>query len=419
MIRTLFRLTLFTFMAIPCLAQGAEQKGFMTRELFNPTGADKVILIAFADQHINRIHIGSPTSSYRKRGEYKGSTWSERIAADILEDYSLQYLTGWPMTEVGVHCIVYRVPESMSVDKLLHQMRQDARIDIAQRMHSFQIKAHEYKDPYFSLQSNLQSLRITEVHSRTTGRNIKIALIDTGVDINHPDLKGQVTMKKNFASLVSSGFSDDVHGTAVAGIIAARPNNGTGIVGIAPDSTLFALKACWPTNADSMAAVCNSFTLALAINSAIRSQADIINMSLTGPADPLLTMLLNAAVNKGIIVVAADAGEDNAETGFPASLENVIAVRTINAEISQNLAQKKSVEAPGTDVLTTFPHGAYGFVSGSSLATAHVSGIVALLRQLEPDISAKAVFQLLRDETSSNICKFICEYMAVSERSKK
>lgn len=415
--RRLLWIFLFVSATSVCLAQGPDFKDAMNSILFNPNGQDQIILVVFGDQNINRVHSGSPTAFYRKRGEYKGSTWSKRVTEDILEDYSLQYLADWPMTEVGAHCVVYRVPDAISVDQVLLKLDQDSRIDFAQRMHLFKTSAGQYKDPYFGLQSSLDSLRISDIHSRTTGKDIKIALIDTGVDFDHPDLQGTVETTQNFVSVVSSGFSGDAHGTAVAGIIAAQPDNDIGIVGIAPGATLHALKACWPDKAGSMDAACNSFTLALAINAAIRSEVDIINMSLTGPDDRLMTLLLNAAIERGIIVVAADAdtNQQDSELGFPASLENVIAVRSIDEGTAYNSTAKKLVRAPGMEILTTFPRGAYDFASGSSLATAHISGVVALLRQIEPDISTENLFKLLKDESSSTICKILCDNSNVSE----
>ena len=128
---------------------------------------------------------------------------------------------------------------------------------------------------------------------------------------------------------VSSGFSGDKHGTAIAGVIAARANNGMGIVGIAPGAKLIALKACWPTPSGSIEAVCNSFTLALAINTAIKMGVDILNLSLTGPEDPLISKLLKIATGRGIVVVAADPGTSSPTAHrFPALMEDVIAVQT-------------------------------------------------------------------------------------------
>jgi len=177
----------------------------------------------------------------------------------------------------------------------------------------------------------------------------------------------------------------------------AKKDNATGITGVAPDAKLIALKGCWPDQADSMAAVCNSLTLALAVNAAIKANVNILNMSLTGPEDPLLALLLNKAIQKGIIVVAANADVEKKENeGFPASLKNVIAVQSLVQSQTPSQVQATVVNAPGEKVLTTLPHGTYDFISGSSIAAAEVSGIIALLLELKPDLTLAEVKALLQ-----------------------
>jgi subtilisin family serine protease len=114
------------------------------------------------------------------------------------------------------------------------------------------------------LQTSAQTLQLEQIHRITTGKNVKIALVDTGVELNHPDLIGQISTTADYTKGNTEQFSADVHGTAVAGIIAAIKDNNIGIVGVAPNAEIIALKACWIQQGVSQA-VCNSFTLALAI----------------------------------------------------------------------------------------------------------------------------------------------------------
>ena len=93
----------------------------------------------------------------------------------------------------------------------------------------------------------LASLRLDKAHALATGKGVKIAVIDTGLDLSHPDLAGKVVRASSFLSWGERAFTGDVHGTAVAGVIAADANNGQGIVGVAPDAELLALKACGRT----------------------------------------------------------------------------------------------------------------------------------------------------------------------------
>jgi subtilisin family serine protease len=273
-------------------------------------------------------------------------------------------------------------------------------------MHWFNTQgSHRYNDPYFSFQTNLHAMELDRVHDLTTGRNVTIGMIDTGVELDHPELAGQISHQENFAAEISPDFSGDKHGTAVAGVMIARKDNGTGISGIAPDAKLVALKACWPVQADAMAAVCNSYTLAQAVNMAIKTGVKILNMSLAGPHDPLLEFLLDKAIEKGIIVVAADAGTAQSQDNFPASLENVIPVRAIALSKADINGSVKWVEAPGENVLTTLPHGTYDFISGSSIAAAEVSGLAALLLELKPDLSSQTIKSLLLNSQQELLLK--------------
>src|SRR5205085_10813719 len=124
---------------------------------------------------------------------------------------------------------------------------------------------------------------------------------DSGVNASHPDLDGQIKLRRNFVDAYPDGA--EAHGTAVAGIIAAREGNGLGIAGIAPGAKLLALRACWETAGPP--ARCNSFTLGKAINFALMSDARVINMSLGGPRDRLLEALLDAALARGVTLVGA------------------------------------------------------------------------------------------------------------------
>lgn len=368
--------------------------------LFKPADAEHLLLVGFEDQSIDRPSVITSASSYRRRGSYQSSTWSKRISDQIAEDYHLQKLAEWPMTAVGVHCVVYRVPAPDSVPEKIREMGEDKRISVVQKMHLFKTRSYGHDDPYFKLQSNIKLMKIDEVHAKTTGRNVVIGMIDTGVDSAHPDLTGQITRNENFAAEVSPSFTSDKHGTAVAGIMVAKKNNGTGIIGVAPDAKLVALKACWPDRRDSISSVCNSYTLALAVNTAVKAGVKVLNMSLTGPRDALLEILLNKAIEKGIIVVAADTGLNEENENFPASMKNVISVRAMGQSASEEPADNRPVTAPGDKILTTLPHGTYDFISGSSMAAAEVSGIVALMLELKPGLGVEEVKSVLHQSAS-------------------
>ncbi len=239
-------------------------------------------------------------------------------------------------------------------------------------------------------------MQIEVAHQWSTGKGVRIAVVDSGIDIGHPDLLGRVALFRDLTGLPGDGQQMETHGLAVAGIIAAAAGNGKGIVGVAPDAKILALRACWQTTeADGTAASrCNTFTLAQAIAVAITYRADVINLSLTGPHDPLLERLLRRAMSMGKIVVSALPEQDGPDEPFPASLAGVLAVRT--AEVPETRSTPAdAVPAPGRRILTLRPHGSYDFENGSSLAAANVSGVVALLLAVRSSLSTDEVRALL------------------------
>ena len=397
----LFFSLLFIAMIIPAPVK-AKQELVIDPLLFNIHQADRIILVTYSDKHIDRVPVGGVNQAYRRRGKYSSSTWSKRIAAGIEADYPLKTLTQWSISEIGEHCVVYLIHEDQSVSDIIQALARDSRIDDVQIMSMFRVMAEEYSDPYYRLQTNIHSIRLSEIHSHTTGKDISIAIIDTGVDVKHPDLEGQIRVIKNFVTHPTSDFSSDRHGTAIAGIIAAKTNNEQGIVGIAPDSHIIAMKACWEVAEGNLDAVCNSFTLALALNTAIELKVDVLNLSLTGPYDPLLARLIDKAVQQGIVVIASQTDRLDNKSGFPAQQPGVISVQSFKGNVLNVSQKQQTVLAPGEQILTTLPNGAYDFLSGNSMATAHVSGFVALLMQYERRLTQQDFFNALTQANESN-----------------
>jgi subtilisin family serine protease len=174
---------------------------------------------------------------------------------------------------------------------------------------------------------------------------------------------------------------------------------------VAPDVQLLLYKACWRAAATGSQALCNTFTLAQALAAAIEAHADVINLSLAGPSDPLLTRLVQRALDRGMIVVGA-VPLDGLRNDFPADIPAVIAVDAIENESGSAGSNADIVRAPGRDVISLAPMGHYDFYSGSSLATAEVSGVVALLRAQRRNLSAREAEALLSENAPSvpNAC---------------
>jgi subtilisin family serine protease len=308
----------------------------------------------------------------------------------LAAEYGLVEVSSWPIARLGVHCLVYGIPPGTDSVPIAAALKRDSRVESVQPLQAFDTQADAYNDPYAQLQQNVAQMAIPDAHAFSRGGGVRIAVIDTGADVAHPDLRPHATQGRNFVDTDPVGFRTDAHGTAVAGVIGAVPNNGVGIVGIAPDVELLVYKACWRSKSNGATAICNTFTLAQALSAAIEARADIINLSLGGPSDPLLTRLVKIGLADGAIVVAA-MPRDGVRQGFPVEIEGVVAADM--AEAGRTTAGV--VRAPGRDVLSLAPDGRYDFFSGSSLAAAEVSGLIALLKSERPRLTAREAVALL------------------------
>ena len=349
----------------------------------------KTVMVLFEQAPIDGANSGSRVTNYRNRTGYYTTGRDRRMSEAVSKDHNLELVTDWPITELGVVCAVFRITDARELDVVIAELQADKRLQLVQKMNNFDVQSAE--DPYYKLQSKQNTLDLGALHTVATGKDVSIAIIDTGVDTTHIDLAGQFDLSKNFAEDYSASFNDDRHGTAVAGIIAARDHNKQGIVGVAPDARLLALKACWPMSAGSMDSVCNTLTLALALNKAMMEKVSIINMSLAGPQDDIIALLLKKSLDRGIVVIAAD-GANAGDDHFPASMAGVLAVKSLpSPDVGTAQNTDAYIAAPGTGVLGTAPGNTYDFFTGNSFAAANVSGLAALMMQLCGAASVSAI----------------------------
>ncbi|MET3696770.1 subtilisin [Bacillus oleivorans] len=240
-----------------------------------------------------------------------------------------------------------------------------------------------------------------------TGDGVKVAILDTGIDTEHPDLKvaGGVCV----AESCPSGFDDNNgHGTHIAGIIAAQDNE-IGVLGIAPDVELYAIKSL-DQNGDGTTA-----TIIAGIEWAIQNQMDIINLSVTTTAnDSALQRILDQAYQQGILLVGSGgnngtaAGTEN-NVMYPAKYPTVIAVSSVDSQLKRSSTSATGYEieiaAPGDQILSTFPSdvlingsqsNGYAVMSGTSMAAPFVAAMLALYKEKEPAKTSAELRTLLQ-----------------------
>lgn len=346
-------------------------------------------------QHQILLMLHAAPAHYRPDSNYVGGYRTSpsrearrRIARALAREHDLRLRTDWPMPALGLDCFVLDAPDRVAAERAVQALAADARVESVQPMQRFRLLA--YRDPLYPAQPAASNWHLSELHARTTGKGVLVAVVDSGVAAAHPDLQGQVAATRNFVD--DHGDVPETHGTEVAGIIAARADNGVGIVGIAPQSRLLALRACAQTGDGT--AECSSFALARALQFAIERRAQVLNLSLSGPPDRLLGRLLDAAMARGITAVGAVDAQAS-DGGFPASHAGVLAVAGHNADKPPAAA----LLAPGQGIPTTRSDGSWGLVSGPSFAAAQVSGLVALLRQLSPGLKPERLRSILAPAT--------------------
>jgi type VII secretion-associated serine protease mycosin len=259
---------------------------------------------------------------------------------------------------------------------------------------------------------SLQRVLLDELWSQSTGKGMRVAVIDTGVDVTNPQLTDAVDVKsgRNFLPKnlkdddgnpiergKENGTTDTVgHGTKVAGIIAARPAKGTGFVGLAPDATIIPIQQ---NDAEGNGDV---GTLTDAIRYAVQAGADVINISQDTTKPMPSTSDLAQAINQALarkIVVVASAGNDglggNVKETYPASYKGVLAVAASDrnnerAAFSQS-GEFVGVAAPGVDMISTVPKGGHCSDNGTSFSAPYVAGLAALIKAKHRDWTARQI----------------------------
>jgi subtilisin family serine protease len=236
----------------------------------------------------------------------------------------------------------------------------------------------------------LAKLRLPEAHTLAHGANVTIAVIDSGIDVKHPELAGSIAA--SFDAL-GSKQGPHVHGTGIAGAIVAHAR----LMGSAPAAKILAIRAF---GVAQNGAESTSFVIVKSLDYAASHGAQIINMSFAGPKDALIERGLAAVAAKGIVTVAA-AGNAGAKSPplYPAANENVIAVSATDAQdrlfSASNRGFYVAVAAPGVDIFLPAPDEKYQMTSGTSFSAAYVSGILALALERNPALKPDEVRAIL------------------------
>ncbi|MCB1510012.1 MAG: S8 family serine peptidase [Hyphomicrobiaceae bacterium] len=313
----------------------------------------------------------------------------------IAQTFNLQRVSSETNALIGRRVILYRIPDQRDARSVVSQVATDARVARAQLNWRYEInQAPGQAVASAGLQYAVAKIRLSGALAIARGAGVTIAVIDSGVDDRHRGLTGSVA--KRFDAAGKAGAADPVHGTAIAGIIRSR---GTAL-GVAPDARLISARAFFKTKGFSRAQS-STVILLRALDWSVASGARVINMSFAGPEDRDVSEAVATAAKRGVVMVAAAGnGGPRAKPAYPGAYPDVIAV-TATDEYDQlytmaNQGAYIAVAAPGVDVLVLTPGNGHGYTSGTSMAAAHVSGLIALVLERNSTLTLAEVKDVLR-----------------------
>lgn len=328
----------------------------------------------------------------------------QQLEMDLAQAFNVSILERVPLPLVDVRLVRLRIPDGRDVPSVVTAIAADPRVLLAQPNFFYwqsnepvpAVQPASAPAALPGLQYALAKLGTEKAHLLAQGRGAKVAVIDSGIDQSHPDLAAAQIEHFDATETDSAVVAElDTHGTGIAGIIAAR---GT-VQGVAPGSALMSARVFRKSN-NAAGASATTVRVLKGITWSVEKGARVLNMSFAGPRDPLVERHVKAVANRGLISVAA-AGNNgsSAPPAFPAAYDEVIAVTAIDSNDrlyeQANRGRYVAIAAPGVDIIVPAVGRTHHFQSGTSFAAAHVSGVIALLLEVRPDLTAPKLRELL------------------------
>ena len=291
---------------------------------------------------------------------------------------------------IGATIGLFRITDGRSIDAHRREFAANANVRSVQLNYRYFLQEKEPAQEGDPSQYVVSRLRLPEAHALAHGTNVRVAVIDSGIDTSHPELSNSVV--EAFDALGSTEGAH-AHGTGVAGAIAAHGK----LIGSAPAAQILAIRAFAKGKAGEES---NSYVVLKGFDYAAAHKAQIVNMSFAGPKDAMIERGIDALAGRGIVMVAA-AGNAGAKSPplYPAANPSVIAVSGTDAEdklfTASNRGSYVALSAPGADLFLPAPDQKYQITSGTSFSAAYVSGVAALMLERNPALKADELRAIL------------------------
>jgi len=297
-----------------------------------------------------------------------------------------------------------KIPEEKTIEEMIQELKKDPDVIYAEPNFTLQSLSTLPDDEYFDRQWATNKIELNNAWDLEKGNaDVTIAVLDSGIDLDHPDLKQNIIPGYDFVNDNSDAWDDNGHGTAIAGVIGAIGDNSEGIAGVDWQSKLIPLKV---VDGDGIGTY---YDVAQGIIYAADHNARIINLSIGGYAySYALKDAVDYALEKGCVLVAAVGNDGIDAPMYPAAYEGVIGIAATDSQDridkNSNYGDFVDLAAPGLSIYTTEPEGRYGYNSGSSLACSHTAGLVGLILSSNPSLSKDNIEGILYDS-----CDYIKE----------
>ena len=313
----------------------------------------------------------------------------DALAQAIAQDNNLTVLGQTELALLNRRIVRLHIPDGRSVDDVMTALRGDNRLTAVQESKVYLLNGDK---PVAGLQYAVTKLHLAQTHRVASGRAVRIAIIDTGVDAGHEALRAA---HMRVESVVDGGkVTPGNHGTQIAGIIAASGK----MTGIAPDAELIAIEAFGPPKKGP--AHSTSYAILRALDRAWAERAQVINMSFAGGRDPLMMEALDVLADRDVLLIAAAGNEGpGAAPVYPGNHPRTIAVTATDARdtvfAKANRGSYVALAAPGVQIFAPGAGGTYLIDSGTSFAAAYASGAAALILQSRPGLKPEAVREIM------------------------